>query len=68
MREKHNSGSEEEKEERIVLLSGNLENLADVLFGDEAIPEEIELYLEGLDDAKSAKFVELVNEAMDFDY
>ena len=67
MREKHNSGSEEEKDEMIDFFNSNLENLGDTLFGDDATPDDIATYVDGLDDAKSEQFVEAVNQAMDFD-
>ena len=64
MKEKHNSQSEEEREEMMDFFNSNLENLGDTLFGDDTTPEDLATYVDGLDDSKAEAFCKAINEAV----
>ena len=64
IREKFLERSDEEREEMMDYLNSAMENLGDMLFGDDATADDLQPYVSALDDEQQDLFVATVNETL----
>ena len=64
VQERYNACSESEKEEMLEHFNSSQENLGEALFGADAQIEELQNYVNGLEEADKRVFCQLVNDVL----
>ena len=67
IQEKFNAFSEEERNDMLDHFNRSFENLGDALFGKDACIDELENYVESLNEERKGEFCTCVNDALLYD-